>query len=96
MKACFGCDLHIWDEGDVGNVVADLLKVDGELTLDFVVVGLGVIDRGVVHLVDSEDHLLVTNSLGEKSVLSGLSVLKETSLETIDIGIDHMHGGISL
>ena len=52
------------DEGNVGNVVADLLEVDGELVLDFVVTSLGVVDGGVVHLVDGDDHLLDTHSLG--------------------------------
>ena len=84
------------DEGDVGNVVADLLEVSGELRLDFVVAGLRVVDGGVVHLVDGDDHLLDTHSLGEKSVLSGLSLLGETGLEATDIGGDHEHGGISL
>merc|ERR1711990_254307 len=84
------------DEGDVGNVVADLLEVDGELTLDFVVAGLGVVDGGVVHLVDSDDHLLDSHGLGKKSVLSGLSVLGETGLEATDITGDHEDSGISL
>jgi len=84
------------DEGNVGNVVADLLEVDGELVLDFVVTSLGVVDGGVVHLVDGDDHLLDTHSLGEKSVLSGLTILGETGFETTDIGGDHEDGGISL
>jgi len=84
------------DEGDVGNVVADLLEVDGELTLDLIETGLGVVDGGVVHLVDSDDHLLDSHGLGEESVLTGLAVLGEASFETTDIGGDHENGGISL
>ena len=84
------------DEGDVGWVVADLLEVDGELTLDLIETGLGVVDGGVVHLVDSDDHLLDSHGLGKKSVLSGLSVLGETGLEATDITGDHEDSGISL
>jgi len=84
------------DEGDVGNVVADLLQVDGELTLDLIETGLRVVDGGVVHLVDSDDHLLDSHGLGEESVLTGLAVLGEASFETTDIGGDHENGGISL
>jgi len=84
------------DEGDVGNVVADLLEVDGELTLDLIETGLRVVDGGVVHLVDSDDHLLDSHGLGEESVLTGLAVLGEASFETTDIGGDHENGGISL
>ena len=57
---------------------------------------MSVVDGGVVHLVHANDHLLDTHSLGEKSVLSGLSVLGETSLEATDIGSDHEDSGISL
>ena len=51
------------DEGDVGNVVADLLEEDGELSLDLIESILGVVDTGVVHLVDGDDHQLDTHSL---------------------------------
>ena len=84
------------DEGDVSDVVADLLEEGNELRLDFVVTGLGVLDTLVVHLVHANDHLLDTHSLGEKSVLTGLTVLGEASLETTDIGGDHEDSGISL
>jgi len=84
------------DEGDVSGVVANLLEVEGELRLDFVETSLGVLDTLIVHLVHADDHLLDTHSLGEKSVLSGLSVLGETSLEATDVGGDHEDGGISL
>ena len=84
------------DEGDVGNVVADLLQVDGELTLDLIETGLRVVDGGVVHLVDSDDHLLDSHGLGEESVLTGLAILGEASFETTDIRGDHEDGGIGL
>jgi len=84
------------DEGDVGNVVADLLEVSGELTLDLVEAGLSVVGGGVVHLVDGNDHLLDTHSLGEKSVLSGLTFLGEARLETTGITSDHENGSIGL
>jgi len=84
------------DEGDVGNVVADLLEEEGELRLDLIETSLGVLDTTIVHLVDGNNHLLDTHSLGEKSVLSGLSLLGETGLEATDVGGDHKNGGIGL
>ena len=84
------------DEGNVGGVVANLLEEGGELRLDLIVAALAVVDRGVVHLVDGDDHLLDTHSLGEKSVLSGLTLLGEASLEATGVGSDHEDGSISL
>jgi len=61
------------DEVDLGWVVADLLEESSELLLDFVVSVLLVLDGGVVHLVDADDHLTDTHGLGEESVLTGLT-----------------------
>jgi len=77
-------------------VVADLLEVDRELRLDFVVTSLGVLDGVVVHLVHADDHLLDTHGLGEESVLTGLAILGETGFEATNIGGNHENGGISL
>jgi hypothetical protein len=84
------------DELNLGGVVADLLEVGGELVLDFVESLLGVVDGFVVHLVDADNHLLDTHSLGEEGVLASLSVLGETSFEfTLTTG-NHEDGGIGL
>jgi len=84
------------DERNVGNIVADLLQVDGELILDLIETGLRVVDRGVVHLVDSDDHLLDSHGLGEEGVLTGLAILGETSFKATNVRGDHEDGGISL
>ena len=84
------------DEGDLVGVVADLLEVEGKLGLDLIETGLGVLHRGVVHLVDGNDHLLDSHSLGQESVLSGLTVLGETGFETTDVRGDHKNSGIGL
>jgi len=85
-----------WDEWHGVDLVSDLLEVGGELRLDLIVSLLAVLDGGVVHLVDSNNHLLDSHGLGEKSMLSGLSLLGETSLETTSVGGNHEDGGISL
>jgi len=69
------------DEEDVVGVVADLLEEVGNLTLDFEVPLFRVVDGLLIHLVDADDHLLDTKGEGEKSVLAGLTVLRDTSLE---------------
>merc|ERR1711990_876029 len=84
------------DELNLGGVVADLLEVLGELTLDLVVAVLLVLDSGVVHLVDGNDHLTDTHGLGKKSVLTGLTLRRETSLELTTAGGNHEDGGVSL
>jgi len=84
------------DELDLGGVVADLLEVSGQFTLDLVVSVLLVEDGGVVHLVDGNDHLTDTHGLGKESVLTGLTLGGETSLELTTAGGDHEDSGISL
>merc|ERR1719264_447339 len=69
------------DEGNSGGVVTDLLDEPRHLLLDLLEPGLGVGRLGGVHLVHSNDELLHTQGVGEQSVLSGLSVLGDTSLE---------------
>ena len=58
-----------------------LLDEVRNLLLDFLESGLAVRGLGGVHLVDTDDQLLDTQGVGEQSVLSGLSVLGDTSLE---------------
>merc|ERR1712170_248805 len=77
-------------------VVTDLLDVVADLLHDLLVSVLGVLWLGVVHLVDTNDELLDTKGEGEKSVLSGLTVLGDTGLELTDTGGDDEHGTIGL
>merc|ERR1719432_705938 len=68
-------------DGDEGNgdwVVTDLLDVAGNFLLDFLVAVLAVWGFGGVHFVDTNDELLDTQGVGEKGVLTGLSVLRDT------------------
>jgi len=85
-----------WDELNLCWVVADLLEVGGQLSLDLVVSVFLVLDSWVVHLVDGDDHLTDTHGLGEESVLTGLTLGGETSLELTTAGGNHEDGGISL
>jgi hypothetical protein len=82
------------DEGNVLGVVADLLDEAGGLLDDLVVTGLGPL--GGVHLVDGNDELLDTKGVGEKSVLTGLAILGDTSLELTSTGGNDENGAISL
>merc|ERR1712110_1301988 len=85
-----------WDELDLVDVVSDLLEVDLELTSDFLVTGLGVVDGAVVHLVAAHNHLLDTHGLGKESVLTSLTVLGESSFEATLVGGNHKDGSVSL
>jgi len=84
------------DEGDGVGGVSDLLQVEGELLLDFLVSLLRPVDGLLVHLVHTDDHLLHSEGEGQESVLSGLSVLGDTSLELSLGGGDHEDGHIGL
>jgi len=84
------------DEGNLLGVVADLLEEVRDFLLDFLVSLLVPFDRLVVHLVDADDHLLDTHGEGEESVLSGLALLGDTSLELTLAGGDDQDGDISL
>ena len=83
-----------WDEWNSLDFVTNLLEIGGDLSLDFVVSGLGVISG--VHLVAANDHLLDTHGEGKKSVLSGLSLLGPSRLELTGWGGDHEDGNIGL
>jgi len=69
------------DEGDLLGVVTDFLDEVGNLALDFGVTRFGPVDGFIVHLVDNDDELLHSQSVSQKGVLSGLTVLVNTSLE---------------
>ena len=82
------------NEGDGLGVVADLLDEVGSLLDDFLVTGLGPL--GGVHLVDGDDELLDTESVGEESVLTSLAILGDTSLELTSTGSNDENSAISL
>ena len=84
------------DEWDRGRVVTHLLQVDGQLVLDLVVSVLGPVHGLLVHLVAANNHLLHSQSEGQQSVLSGLSVLGNPGLEFSLRGGDHEDGHIGL
>jgi hypothetical protein len=81
-------------EGNVLGVEADLLDETGGLLDDLLVTGLGPL--GGVHLVDGNDELLDTKGVGEKSVLTGLTVLGDTGLELTSAGGNDENGAVSL
>merc|ERR1712024_9585 len=85
-----------WDESNRLRVVTDLLDVVADLLHDLLVSVLAVLGLGVVHLVDANDELLDAEGEGQESVLSGLTVLGNTSLELSDTGGDDEHGAIGL
>jgi len=85
-----------WDEWDGLWLVSGLLEESGSLLLDFLVTSLGIVDGFVVHLVDCDDHLLDSESVGEECVFSGLSGLGDTSFELSGSGCNDEHRNISL
>jgi len=82
------------DECNGLGVVADLLDEVGRLLDNFGVTGLGPL--GSVHLVDGDDDLPDTESVGEKSVLTSLTILGDTSLELTSTGGNDENGAIGL
>jgi len=84
------------DEWNSGWVVTDLLDESRDFLLDFLETSLGVWWLSGVHLVDSDNELLDTQGVGEQSVLTGLTVLGDTSLELTSSGGDDQHTTISL
>jgi len=70
-----------WDEWDLFWRIADLLEVVGKFSLDFSESVLTPVDGLVVHLVDTDDHLLDTEGVSQESGLSGLAVLGDTGFE---------------
>jgi len=82
------------DEGNRLGVVTDLLDESGSLLNDFLVSVLGPLAG--VHLVDGDDELPDSQSESQKSVLSGLTILGDTSLEFTDTRGDDQDGTIGL
>lgn len=82
------------DEGNGLGVEADLLDEVGGLLNDFVVTVLGPLAG--VHLVKSDNELLNTEGESEQSVLTGLAILGDTSLELTSTGGNDENGAVSL
>ena len=81
-------------EGDVLGVVANLLDEVGGLLDDLLVTVLRPL--GGVHFVNGDDELLDTESVGEESVLTGLAILGDTSLELTSTGGNDEDSAIGL
>lgn len=82
------------DEGNSLGVVADFLDEVGGLLDDLVVTVARPL--GSVHLVDSNDELLDTKSVGKEGVLASLSILGDTSLEFTSTGGDNKDSAVGL
>lgn len=82
------------DEWDMLGVIADLLDKVGRLLDDFIEAVLG--PFGGVHLVDSDDELLNTQGVGKQSVLPGLAIFGDTSLELTGTGSDDEDSAVGL
>ena len=83
-----------WDERHTLGVVADLLDEVGGFLDDFIETILGPL--GGVHLVDGDDELLDTKSVGKKSVFTSLAILGDTSLEFTSTSSNDENGAVSL
>jgi len=82
------------NESDGLWVVSDLLDEVGGLLDDFLETSLRPL--GGVHLVDGDNELLDTESVGEESVLTSLAILGDTSLELTSTSGNDENGAISL
>ena len=80
----------------LGRVVANLLQVVADLLDNLVIPLLVILGLGGVHLVQGHNHLLDAQGEGEQGVLTGLAVLRDTSLETTRGGVDDEHATVSL
>ena len=69
------------DEGDTGQLEANLLQVVSDFLLDLLESLLVVRGSGGVHLVHGNDDLSDSKGEGEEQMLSGLSVGSDSSLE---------------
>jgi len=84
-------------EDDFLGVVPDFLDVALNFLTDFQESWLAVRSRGgAVHLIDSNDKLLDTKGESEESVLTGLAILGDSSLEFTVAGGDDENGAVGL
>jgi len=85
-----------WNERNVVDLVTGLLQESGSFLLDLFESFLTPVGRRMIHLVDTDDHLLDTEGEGKHSVLLGLTFLGDTGFEFTGLGRDHQNGDISL
>jgi len=83
-----------WDEWYMLWVVANLLDKVGSFLDDFVKSLLGPL--GSVHLVDGDNELLDTKSVGKQGVFTSLTILGDTSLELTSTSSNDENSTISL
>lgn len=65
----------------LGRVVSNLLDVIGHLLDNLLVTLLVVLGLSSIHLVEGDNELLHSQSVGQKSVLAGLPILGDTCAE---------------
>ena len=80
----------------LGRVVPNLLDVVANLLDNLIITLLAVLGLCCIHLVQADNHLLHSQSVGQQGVLTGLAVLGDAGLETTRGGVDDEHGTISL
>ena len=77
-------------------VISHSLQVSLDLLDNFLISGLAIWGLGGIHLILAANHLSDSQSKSKKSVLPGLSFLRDTSLETTRGGVDHKNATIGL
>mmetsp|Transcript_4231 Transcript_4231/g.5885 ORF Transcript_4231/g.5885 Transcript_4231/m.5885 type:complete len:203 (-) Transcript_4231:400-1008(-) len=81
---------------NLDGLVSNLFEVSTDLRLDLIVTAFVILNGLVVHLVTGNNHLLDSKSEGKKGVLTCLSILGDTSLETTLRRVDNKNGNICL
>ena len=84
------------DEGNSDRVVTDLLDVAADFLLDFLITSLAERWLSRIHLVDTNDQLLNSQSVGQQRVLAGLTIFGDTGFEFTDTTSNDQDGTISL
>jgi len=82
--------------GDSGWVVSNLLDIGRDFLANFLETSLGVFGLSAVHLVDGNNDLLDTKGEAQEHVLTGLTILGDTSLKLTSTSSNNQHGTISL
>ena len=84
------------DERNRNWIVTNLLDVAAHFLLDFLETGLAEGRFGRVHLVHTNNELLNTQSVGKKSVFTGLAVLGNAGLKLTSTTSNNQDSTISL
>merc|ERR1719452_423497 len=86
-------DGHNWGSG---RIVSNLLDVGIDFLANFLEPFLGEFRLSAVHLVDSNHHLLHTQSKAQQNMLTSLAILRDTSLKLSSTSSNNQHSTISL